>query len=135
MAAKKKKRDLLEDILGGPQDDSAPGVDELTKLIHRDAQPTEIVSGKRVATKKGRKTTKKKRPRKKKTTHYLSKEIFENLGEAKEKIRDIIPSDKKIRVTKSGIVNSALKMLLKEFELKKEKSLLVKQILEGGTKK
>jgi len=130
MAAKKKERDVLEDILGGPQDDSAPGVDELTKLIHRDAQLSKMVS-----TRKSRRTTGKKRPRKKKSTHYLSKEIFENLGEAKEKIREIIPSEKKIRVTKSGIVNSALKMLLREFELKKEKSLLVKQILEGGTKK
>jgi hypothetical protein len=123
MAEKKKKQDVLKDILGSSQDDSVPGLEELSQLIHPRGKPPSIASASKTTAR-----------RKKKTTHYLSEEIFENLGEAKERIQDLIPGGERIRISKSGIVNSALKMILREFEAKGEKSLLVRHMMKAAKK-
>ncbi|HEA65524.1 MAG TPA: hypothetical protein ENI07_01690 [Desulfobacterales bacterium] len=122
MAENKKKQDVLKAILSDSEDNFVPGVKELEKLIHRS-----VVIEKPEAEKK-------KRPKKRKTTYYLTEEIFENLGDAKEIIRKMLPDIQKSKISKTRIVNSALKMILKEFESKGGDSTLVKQIQKRDPK-
>jgi len=75
-----------------------------------------------------------KRSRKKKTTHYLSKETFDELSKAKKAIRRIAPREVKTGVSKSLIVDSALKLLLEDFENNGERSQLVKTVLAARDK-
>jgi hypothetical protein len=77
---------------------------------------------------------KSKGPAKKKTTHYLSRETFEELSQAKRAIRKLVPKDIKTGVSKSLIVDSALKLLLDDFEAKGEESVLVRKVLDAKDK-
>ncbi len=130
MVSQKKTRDILDALLGNPLDTAAPGTEELEKMIHQEARnkPSPLVK-KRQGKISARKT---KTRSKKKTTHYLSGKVFQELGEAKQKINDLVPSPLKSRVSKSQIVNQALKMILDDFEQKGEKSTLVKQLLKNS---
>lgn len=122
------QKDILADILGSVQEGRIRGVDELTKLTHisdvKDDPFLEVLP-KRTAGK-----TKKKKKPKRKSTHYLNEEVFANLGEAKIVIKELLPEGLKTKVTKSRIVENAIKVLLDEFEKKGDKSYLVKQLLE-----
>jgi hypothetical protein len=101
MAANKKKQDVLKNVLGSSQDDSVPGLEELSHLIHPRGKPSKIASANSTAA----------RRKKKKATHYLSEEIFTNPGEAKVRIENLMPGEGRIRISKCGIVNCALKMI------------------------
>ncbi|MFA7381953.1 MAG: hypothetical protein WC001_00735 [Desulfurivibrionaceae bacterium] len=68
---------------------------------------------------------------KKKSTHYLSGEIFADLDEARDKINALVNQRTKSKVSKSRIVDQALRMILKEFEEKGDKSRLIKEIIKG----
>jgi NADH dehydrogenase/NADH:ubiquinone oxidoreductase subunit G len=129
MAENKKKQDVLKAILNGSEDNFVPGLEELEKLIHRSVKPPEAAP----VMKKPR-TKREKRPKKRKTTYYLAEEVFENLGDAKEIIRKMLPDIQKSKISKTRIVNSALKMILKEFETKGGDSALVKQISKRDPK-
>ena len=83
---------------------------------------------------KNAKTAAKKRPRKKKTTHYLSKDTFEELSKAKKAIRRLAPREIKTGVSKSLIVDSALQLLLEDFETNGERSKLVQKVLDSRDK-
>lgn len=89
---------------------------------------------KRPARDKAKKRSKHKGAAKKKTTHYLSKETFEELSQAKRAIRKLVPKDIKTGVSKSLIVDSALKLLLDDFEAKGEESVLVRKVLDAKDK-
>ncbi len=129
MAENKKKQDVLKAILNGSEDNFVPGLEELEKLIHRSVKPPEAAP----AMKKPR-AKREKRPKKRKTTYYLTEDIFENLGAAKEIIRKMLPDIQKSKISKTRIVDSALKMILKEFETKGNDSALVKQIQKRDPK-
>ncbi len=129
MAETKKKQDVLKAILSGSEDNFVPGLEELEKLIHRSVKPPETAFV--IETPKAKK---KKRPKKKKTTYYLTEEIFETLGDAKEIIRKMLPDIQKSKISKTRIINSALKMILREFETKGGDSALVKQISKRDPK-
>lgn len=120
---KTKNQDVLKVILSGSEDYFVPGLEELEKLIHRSVKPPEASPVIRKSRAK-----REKRPKKRKTTYYLAEEVFENLGDAKEIIRKMFPDIQKSMISKTSIVDSALKMILKEFETKGSKSALVKQI-------
>ncbi len=122
MAENKKKQDVLKAILSDSEDNFFPGSEELEKLIHRS-----VVIEKPEAEKK-------KRPKKRKTTYYLTEEIFENLGDAKDIIREMLPDIQKSKISKTRIVDAALKVILKEFETKGGDSALVKQISKRDPK-
>jgi len=131
----KQGPDILADILADTSDGRIRGLDELNKLIHvmeGNESLTKPVNP--VQRKKKKRTVKvrtvKKRTAKHKSTHYLTKEVFDNLGEAKKIIKDLLPDGDKVRATKSGIVESAVKVLLDEFERKGEDSYLVKELLK-----
>ncbi len=129
MAENKKNQDVLKTLLSGLEYNFVPGLEELEKLIHRSVKPPEAAP---VIEKP--KAKKKKRPKKRKTTYYLTEEIFKNLGDAKEIIRKMLPDIQKSKISKTRIVDSALKMILKEFETKGGNSALVKQISKRDPK-
>jgi len=122
------KRDIMDDLLKGTSEDAPSEVKSLDKLIHRELGKEQAPAAK--STEKA--TTKKKRPKasKKKTTYYLSENIYDNLGDARDKINELIHMHLKSRVSKSKIVDQALKMILKDFEEKGEKSPLIQEILK-----
>ncbi len=126
---KTKNQDVLKAILSGSEDYFVPGLEELEKLIHRSVKPPEAAP----VMKKPR-AKREKRPKKRKTTYYLTEEIFENLGDAKEIMRKMLPDIQKSKISKTRIVNSALKMILREFETKGGDSALVKQISKRDPK-
>ncbi len=127
-----ENRDILADILNARHDGKIRGLDELTALIHAvpevDARTKKGGIFSKPAVKRKAKPGKKKV--KHKTTHYLTEDVFSELGEAKETIKNFLPKGRKSKATKSGIVESAVKVLLEEFELKGEKSYLVQELLK-----
>lgn len=130
MATQKKRGDILGDLFNSPGEEKAPGTDELEKLIHRGSKKKAPAGDK--DERKNSSARKKKSGGVKKATHYLSGEIFWELDEAKEKINQLVSLPRQPRVSKSQIVNQALKMLLDDFEQKKEKSALIKQLLKDA---
>ncbi|MDG4475257.1 hypothetical protein [Thiovibrio frasassiensis] len=132
--AAKNKHDIMDDLLKGASEDTPLEAPSLAKLIHRTGETTR-------ATHPGESASdpeQKKAPgpdSKKKSTHYLSEEIFEDLDDARDKINELVHQRLKSRVSKSRIVNQALRMILKDFEEKGEKSHLIKEILKDIRKK
>lgn len=119
-----KKKDVLKDVLSRSESGSFYGEKDLLEIIYQ----TEAQQKKPTFEKAKKKRTTKRKKQSKKTTHYLSEEIFDTLGDAKEKLRDMLPDEKLSNISKSGIVNFALDMILKEFDAKGDSSLLVKKI-------
>nr|MBF0222707.1 hypothetical protein [Desulfobulbaceae bacterium] len=130
------ERDILADILNGPHTGAIRGLDELRKLIHVTTPKKDSMTAllrpksRSVGAKK-----KKKKQAKRKTTHYLNEDVFEDLGEAKRIIKDFLPAGSKTIATKSRIVESAIKVLLGEFDEKGKESYLVKELLKKKDQK
>ena len=81
------------------------------------------------------KKRRKSRQTKRKTTHYLTKDTFDDLDRAKMDIRKHLPEPYRSQISKTKIVNQALEMILQEFQLNGEKSNLMQTILQSlGTK-
>lgn len=127
MPEKTKNFDILGDILNDSHTGAIRGLDELSKLIH--ASPKDLLAPTVV---KSPRDKKKKRTsnRKHKTTHYLTEEVFGNLGEAKADIRDFLPAASKSKATKSSIIESAITVVLHEFEAKGKDSALIQELLK-----
>ncbi len=124
-----QRPDILADILSDQSDGKIKGLDELNKLIYMVGGENVSVAKRpagKISPKKKRRTPKKT---KRKSTHYLTEEVFESLDKAKKTIKDFLPDGDKTRATKSRIVESAVKVLLDEFGRRGEDSYLVKEIL------
>lgn len=130
MSNKKISKDILEDILTGDHDHPVPGLDELTQLITNQTKPTPAQQ-----TQTRKKATRPPKKAKKKTTHYLSKEVFEELDEARDILKTMLPGKNRPQISKSGIVDAALKMILHELADKGEDSALLKQLRQDQKKK
>jgi hypothetical protein len=134
--AAQNKHDIMDALLKGSSEDAAHDAHSLAKLIHRKGKADE---GKHpIASPLSPEPESKKTPgsdSKKKSTHYLSEEIFADLDDAREKINELVHNRLKSRVSKSRIVDQALRMILKEFEEKGEKSHLIKEILKNTRQK
>jgi len=133
----KEKRDVLGNLLqDSPPGGAIPGLDELTLLIERYSRPLitqeKVPPSPRKPALQGKK--KKKSSVKTKATHYLTREVFKDLGAANHFLRGLLPTGSKLLATKSNIVNYAVKMLLDDFESKGEKSELVKKLLKDNPK-
>ena len=126
----KKQFDRMGDILHHSSDDAFEGVAELNQLIEDFGRITQegAASTKSAAGKSGRKT-RKKRTGKKKSTHYLNRDVFDELDIAKDRLKELVPDADRNKVSKSGIVNQALQLILEEFDSKGTKSELVKHLL------
>jgi len=129
--ATKTNQDIMNAILKGSED-GGPEASSIEKLVHRRGK-TE-----RAKHPPAEKTSARQHPRKtpdsenkKKSTHYLSEEIFEDLDTARDKINELVQQRLKSRISKSRIVDQALRMILKDFEKKGEKSPLIKEILKN----
>lgn len=128
MSDETTKRDILADILNDPHTGMIRGMNELSKLIHarpNDSSTKDVAKRPVVGQQK-----KRERSRKHKTTHYLTKEVFDNLDEAKADIRSFLPEDSKSKATKSSIVESAITVVLHEFEKKGKDSVLIQELLK-----
>jgi len=144
--SKRKKRDILSDLLEGKSTEGIVGQKELN-AVHRllegppaNSTPVKInnqppktkkftVAGKKsqktkIVTSAGKTT---QQPKKKKT-HYLSHEISEKLDKTQMTIRSIMPQEVRYRISKSLIVNKALAMVLREFKTQGINSSLMHSI-------
>ena len=81
--------------------------------------------------KEPQKKKKRSRQTKRKITHYLTEETFENLVQAKMDIRKHVPEQYRSQISKTKIVNQALRMILQEFQLNGEKSKIMQTILQS----
>jgi len=128
--AAKNTHNIMDALLKGVAEEVEPEALSLAKLIHRTGEtpPAKYPAGSPscpdLPPKPGSAP-------KKKSTHYLSGDIFADLDEARDKINEFVQPHLKSRVSKSRIVDQALRMILKEFEEKGEKSRLIKEILKG----
>ena len=130
---KNKKMDILDDILKGAEKDSISGMEDLTELLYRRGQVSAESSTKEnvIASKK---KSKEKTSAKKKVTYYISEKVSVELGEAKAKIKVMVPKKIESRVSMSRIVELALNSIFNELETKGQKSSLVKNILKESQK-
>jgi len=125
MADKKSGKDILQDVLSGDHDAHMPGLEGLKDLInhHGKTKPASKPQAKKTPPRQ-------RKGIKKKSTHYLSEEVFANLEDARDTIENLLPEDVGSYISKSGIVDTALKMILQELADKGEKSVLFKQIIK-----
>jgi hypothetical protein len=129
---KRKKRDVLSELLADKSFEGLVSKKELNTLNKLISDTPHINSSHNKQTEKTKKTTlgKKKRESKKKTTLYLSEEVFENLESATNEIRTIVPENLRARVSQSQIVNQALILILKEYEARGKNSMLFRSIIQ-----
>ena len=131
MGKKSENRDILAEILSGAQENVVEGLDTLYEIIRLESrQPLKSDDYTR---NDALSQTDPNRP-KKKTTHYLTQKVFDELSEAKVDIRGLLPSVPKSKVTKSNIVNIAVRALLEEYKAKGLESALIKKVLPKKTK-
>jgi len=131
MGKKSEKRDILAEILSGEQEDVVNGLDALYEIIRLESsEPLKSDDNTRSASVS---KTDPKKP-KKKTSHYLTQHVFDELSEAKVDIRELLPSVPKSEVTKSNIVDIAVRALLEEYKTKGLESALIKKVLSKRTK-
>lgn len=125
MGEKGKKRDILSDILNNVHEGAIEDLESLNAII--EAEGTDE-TGKKSCAKAARKKPKKK------TSHYLSEAVYEALDEVKADLRDLLPdlpksNVNKAEITKSNIVDIALKTILKEYKEKGLQSTLIRKLL------
>ena len=131
MEKKAENRDILAEILSGAQEDVVEGLDTLYEIIRLESRQP-LKSDDDTSNDAPSKTAPKKP--KKKTSHYLTQNVFDELSEAKINIRELLPSVPKSKVTKSNIVDIAVRALLEEYKAKGLKSALIKKVLSKKTK-
>lgn len=141
MADKAEERDILTEILTGDQETVVEGLDSLYEIIRlesdeapaaHDAPPKKSLPE---ADQKKTETSKRPGKAKRKAGHYLTETVFEELDSAKVDLRDILPDMPKIKLTKSNIVNIALKTILDEYKKKGFESTLIKKLLSAKKKR
>ena len=133
--SKRKKRDLLSDLLEGRSTEgiiSKKELNALNRLIEGGPanNPPAKISAEPQKTKNGTAAKNKSCKAKRKTTCYLTPETTENLDKALIAIRSQLPENLRSRVTKSEIINQALVVLLQEFAAKGKNSRLVRIIAQ-----
>lgn len=73
--------------------------------------------------------------RKKKTTIYFSKKIYLMLKSAKYKMKKMVEPEMQSKISMSSIINTALLIVLHEFDIKGENSVLLRQTVKRLKKK
>ncbi|MBC8207775.1 MAG: hypothetical protein H8E79_01220 [Desulfobulbaceae bacterium] len=135
MGDKSEKRDILAEILSGAQEDVVEGLDSLYEIIRLESESIEPLKSEDNVQEEVSKPDSNKP--KKKSSHYLTESVFDELGEAKVNLRELLPGVAKSDLTKSNIVDIAVKAILDEYRKKGSKSALIKKLLskERKTKK
>ena len=130
--SKRKKRDILSEILVGETSEGLVSKKELSALHKLIGNTQQVNSIHKKLPDKTKKIVlrKKKKEKKRKATHYLSEEVLKSLDSAIKEIRTGLPEKFRSNVSKSQIVDLALAEVLDEFENKGEKSRLVRNIIQ-----
>ena len=134
MKDEEEKKDILSEILGGSEEDVVEGLEELCEIINLETisfNGSKSPGTKSIPPKKTiRKTTKKQ------ASHYLTEKVLEELGETKSELRELFPSIPKSKVTKSRIVDLALRTILEEYKEKGLESKLIRKLMtkDAGSK-
>lgn len=120
------QRDILGEIFQDRTANTAvPGLEELEALLSSCLAPP---SSRPVEPKLLPLPTRKTVSRRK-TTHYLQKDVFDGLTQAKQILKRLLPDGAKSRASKSNLVNHAVNIMLREIEEKGSDSPLVQAIL------
>ncbi len=127
----KKRSDILDDLFQGDAQENDPKLDELLELVATLGETLAGPHSTAVAKKQGRAKKKTKR----RSSSYLSPENFQTLDQAKAECRKLLLKSKKSNVSKSRITEIALEIILKDFEMNKENSLLARKLQENGKSK
>ncbi len=131
MGSQHKDCDILQELISGTPSDteSIPAVRELTQLIERYSE----ISGGRNPAARSQPASKNKRQNrarlKKKTTYYLTVHTSEALEQAKEEMRSLVSPRLRRLVSKSRIVEMALRHLLQELDRNRSDNELVQRLL------
>jgi len=148
-----RRVDIMAEILGNPaQEAPVLHTDELEKIVYRDPKElqkvvhrafrlTEVNSNLPEDLKKlvipdkedlgeEHQSFQLTNLTKKKTTIYFSKKVHLMLKSAKYKLKQMVDPDLQSQISMSSIINNALVIVLHEFDLKEDKSILYKQILK-----
>ncbi|NCC25346.1 MAG: hypothetical protein EOM25_09135 [Deltaproteobacteria bacterium] len=123
------RRDILGELFGDAQETYSREADILESLFAPRPNPTE--GDPEIDVHVDEVHTPRKRSRKKKTTHYISKEVDKELDKAKRRLKRMAPRELKARMTKSSIVDLALRQVLTEFVAKKNDSALARELLQS----
>ena len=116
--------DILDNLLTDVPDVTMHGVSELSDFIHQRNQPTDSVPMPESTEDAPPAITPKK-----KVTYYLSKKVLVELYDAKAKIKVLVPTKVRRKVSLSKIVDYAVQAILDEFKEAGKKSELIQQIL------
>jgi hypothetical protein len=130
--SKRKKRDILSELLVGETSEGLVSKKELSALHKLIGNTQQVNSIHKKLPDKTKKIVlrKKKKEKKRKATHYLSEEVLKSLDSAIKEIRTGLPEKLRSNVSKSQIVDLVLAEVLDEFENKGEKSRLVRNIIQ-----
>ena len=130
--SKRKKRDILSELLVGETSEGLVSKKELSALHKLIGNTRQVNSSHKKLPDKTKKIVlrKKKKEKKRKATHYLSEEVLKSLDSAIKEIRTGLPEKLRSSVSKSQIVDLVLAEVLDEFENNGEKSRLVRNIIE-----
>lgn len=124
---KSNQRDILGDLFFGTGNtNDIPGLEGLESLIHSCTEPQK----KNAAPIKKLPLHSKKKSRKKKTTQYLRRDVYEGLTQAKKILKRMLPEGAKSRASQSTLVNHAVNKLLQEIDEKGLESSILKSLLE-----
>jgi len=134
--SKRKKRDLLSELLAGKSTEGIISKKELIalhKIIESASTPAAVEAMKTTSLKRAKKisaTRKKQGEKKIKTTIYLSQEILNNLSKAEKKIRAVGKGTHLSKISRSQIVDQALSLILDEFAKHGKNSRLMQIIMQ-----
>ena len=129
-----RNRDVLAELLNHAPTEPQAEEAELIRLIYRRGSE-DVGIGKAHSTGSIKHSRYPEDNRKKKATYYLSEKVLVELCEAKARIRVLVPSGLKAKVSMSRIVNYAVGAILEEFNLVGHKSDLMQQFLTDRKKR
>lgn len=131
--SKRKKRDLLSELLVGASTEgiiSKKELNALNNLIQSAPVNNKIVKNiSQSDIKKVSAQRKKQKKAHKKTTCYLSEDVLKELDKAQISIQSLLPREFNSRITKSKVVNQALALMLEELKKNGKNSKLLHNIL------
>jgi hypothetical protein len=133
--SKRKKRDLLAELLSGKSTEGIISKKELNAVkrllegLSSDNAPVKV-NRQTPTTKKFTPAGQKIKKAKTRTTLYLSQEISRNLDKAQAAIRSLVPDNLCSRVSRSFIANQALAISLQEFKSRGKDSRLLHSIVQ-----
>ncbi len=125
---------ILRDVLLNKGDSSEPMVQELEKITRRFSYDDNAVLVLGEAEPVRHRSFRLTRNPKKKVTFYLTPETEWKLEEVKTRLKMLVSDRHGLRISKSAIVDNALKIMLREFELKGEDSILLRQMIRNTGK-